>query len=70
MCNTKLRHNNIQKICKFIVGSGNGQVLLGMPDIDTLNIIKINCNTIGTHYKDSKDNCSTNTAICQSSKHV
>ena len=26
---------------------GNGQALLGMPDIEVLNILTINCNTIG-----------------------
>ena len=38
------------------------QAVLGMPDIDMLNIIKINCDTIGTHGNDSVHNCSTNTA--------
>ena len=38
--------------------------------MDTLNIIKINCNTIYTHGNDNADNWSTNTAICQNSKHV
>ena len=57
-------------MCKFFVIPGNGQALLGMPDIGMLNIIKINCNTIGTHGNDSADNCRTNTAIHQSSKHV
>ena len=33
-------------MCKFFVVSGNGQALLGMLDINTLNIIKINCITI------------------------
>ena len=64
MCKVKLEHNNIQKMCKFFVVPGRGQALLGMPGIDTLNIIRINCNTIGTHRNDTADNCSTNTAIC------
>ena len=41
-----------------------------MPDIDMLNFININCNTIDTYRTDSANNCSTNIAICQSSKHV
>ena len=41
-----------------------------MSDIDTLNIIKINYHTIGTHGNDSTNKCSANTAINQSSKHV
>ena len=57
-------------MCKFFVVWGSGQALLGMPDTDMLNIIKINCNTIGTHRNDINYNCSTNTAIHHSSKHV
>ena len=41
-----------------------------MPDRDMFNIIKIACNPIDTHGNDSTNNCSTNTAICQRSKHV
>ena len=57
-------------MCKFSVVPGNGKALLGIPDIGALNIIKINCNTIDTDGKDSADNCSTNTAIHHSYKHV
>ena len=66
MCQVKLEYNNIEKMCKFFVVSGKGQALLGMPEIDMLNIMRINCNTIGTHGNDSANNCSTNTTICQS----
>ena len=52
-------------MCKFFVVSGNGQALLGMPHINTLNIININCNTINTHGNDIVNNWSTNTAIHQ-----
>ena len=41
-----------------------------MPEIDMLNIIDINYNTIDMHRNDSTNNYSTNTAICQSSRHV
>ena len=41
-----------------------------MTDINMLIIIKVNCNTIGTHGNDSTDIYSMNTAIDQSSKHV
>ena len=68
MCKVKLEYNNIQKYLQVLCSSRNGQALLGMPDIDTLNIIMINYNTIGTHGNDGNDNCSTNTAICP--KHV
>ena len=57
-------------MCKFFVVPGNGQSLLDMPDIDMLNIININCNTIDTHRNDSTNNCCTNTVICQSSRLV
>ena len=57
-------------MCKFFVVPENGKALLGMPDIDMLIIIKIDYNTMGTHGNDSTDNCSTNTAIHLSSKHV
>ena len=41
-----------------------------MPYTDTLKIININCNTIDIHGTDSADNCSENTVIFQSSRHV
>ena len=44
--------------------------MLGIPNIDMLNIININCSTIDTPRTDSVNNCCTNTAICQSSRHV
>ena len=55
---------------KFFVVPGNGQALLGMSDIDMLNIININYNTIITHRADRTNNCSINTTICESSRHV
>ena len=55
---------------KFFVVPGRRQAMLGMPGIDTFNIINIICNTIDTHGNVSANNCSTNTAICQSSRHV
>ena len=45
---------------KFFVVPGNGQALLGMPDIDALNIININ--SIGTEHDGGNDNCCTNKA--------
>ena len=55
-----------KKMFKFFIVPGNMQALLGMPDIDMLNIINIKCNTTDTHGNDSADNYSTNTAIYQS----
>ena len=56
-------------MCEFFVVPGNRQALLGMPDIDTVNFININCNTIDTQETDRTCNCSTNTAIHQGSRH-
>ena len=43
-------------MCKFFVDPGNGQALLGMPDIEMLNIINKNCNSTATHGADSTNN--------------
>ena len=59
-------YKNVQVLCS----SRKQAALFGMPDMDMLNIIKINCITIGTYGNDSTDNCSTNMAVGQSSKHV
>ena len=56
-------------MCKYFVVPGNGHELLGMPDINTLNIIHINCNTIDTWHNDRANNCSTNTAIYWGSRY-
>ena len=69
MCKVKLQHNKRQKKCKFFVVLGNGQALLDMPDIDTLNIITINLNTICTPETDRVDECSKNTTIHQDLRH-
>ena len=48
----KIEHNNKHKLCNFFVVSGNGQVLLGMPDIEIQNILAVICNTIGAEEAD------------------
>ena len=35
-------------MCQFFIVPGNGQALLGMPDIDVLNIMNLNIKSIGT----------------------
>ena len=45
------------KICSFSVVPGNGQALLGMPDIEMLGILTINYNTIDTKEVDGSENC-------------
>ena len=42
-CTVEREHKNNKKKCmSFFVVPRNGQVLLGMPGIDVLNIIKVN----------------------------
>ena len=57
MCTVKIEHNNKQKCVHFVVMPGNGQALLGMPDIEVLNIININVNTIDMKDGRGTDNC-------------
>ena len=57
MCTLIVEHNNNKEKCRFLVVLGNGQALLGMPDTNVLNIIKINIDSMGAeHDRDSK-NC-------------
>ena len=46
-CAAELENKNNKKKCRFFVVCGNGQALLHIPDIDALNIIKINIHAIG-----------------------
>ena len=59
------KHNNKQKLCDLFVVLGNGQAILGLQDIEVLNILTINCNAIGTKETDRDASCSINTAITQ-----
>ena len=52
-CIIQMEHNNKQKICNFFVVPRNRQALLGMPNIEILNIININCNATGTKETDT-----------------
>ena len=55
MCTVELEHKNNKKKCIFFVVPRNGQALLGMPDTDMLNIIKINIDSIGTEDASNSD---------------
>ena len=55
ICKVKIEHNNKCKICNFFVVPGNGQAFLGVPDIETLDILTINCNRIDTQEVDRAD---------------
>ena len=48
---------------------GNGQALLGMPDINVFNIININVNTVHKKYGRITGNCFTKKAIPQSQQY-
>ena len=47
ICTILIEHKYNKKKCRFFVVPGNGQVLLGMPDTDALNIINMNIHSIG-----------------------
>ena len=63
-CKVKKQHN---KKGNFFVAPGNGQALLGMPDIEILDILTINCNTIGTEEAAKAAKCSVNRAYSKDS---
>ena len=46
MCAVNVKFKNIRKRCVFFVVPGNGQVLLGKPDMAALNIINLNIDSI------------------------
>ena len=63
MCTVNVEHNsnNEKKNGEFFLVPWNGQTLLGMPDTETPNIIKINIDSIGAEdtreqelYKDAQ----------------
>ena len=45
-CAVVIKFKNIEKRCVFFVVPGNGQALLGMPDIAALKLININIDSI------------------------
>ena len=59
-CTVEVEHKNNRKKCNFFVVPGNRQALLGMPDTDVLNIIKININALGAEQTRDSDKCCTN----------
>ena len=61
---SKIEHKTKHRMCKFFVVLGNGPALMGMPDIDALNIINIY--SIGTEHIGGSDNCCTNSAASES----
>ena len=49
----------------FFIVSSKGQALLGMPDIDALNILKLNIHAIGAEQTRGSDNCCTSMHVMQ-----
>ena len=56
----KTENNNKCKTCTFFVVWGDGEALSSMPDIELLNILNINCNTIGAENDAKGMNCNVN----------
>ena len=46
ICSVIVNHKNKQKLCRIFVVPGNIPVLLGMSDIELLDVLTNNCNTI------------------------
>ena len=61
----EIEHKGNKKRCKIFIVPRNGQALLGMPDMDMLNIIKVNIHAIGTEQTGDSDNCCTNRPTSQ-----
>ena len=59
-CKVKIENNNKCKTCIFFVVPGDGEALLEMPDIELLNILNINCNTVDAEKDKKGVNCNTN----------
>ena len=47
----KIEHGSKQKTCEFFAMPRNGQALLGMSALETLDVLTINCNKIDTQTK-------------------
>ena len=55
-CTVFIKFKNIKKCCVFFVVPSNGQVLIGMPDAASLEIIKINIDSIQAERSECKAN--------------
>ena len=61
-CYLTLMHKEKENDCKFFIVQDSSLAVLGMPDIDNLDVLPINCETIGRKVAsdeniDSKRNC-------------
>ena len=53
-CKVEIKNNDKCRKCTFFVVPGNGEALFSMPDIELLNILNINCNTMGTDKEEKR----------------
>ena len=56
-CKVKIENNNKMY---FLCSSWRQRGIVGMPDIELLNIVNINCNTIGAEKDEKGTNCNAN----------
>ena len=72
VCTVRLRHNDNNAKCRFFVVLGDGPALLGVPDIEMLNILKTTCEMIGDPHESRKFNLQTievpNGTSCRANK--
>ena len=59
VCAVKIRHKNKCVKYRFFVVPGDSPIMLGMPDIELLNILRITCDTIGGYHESRKFNSQT-----------
>ena len=55
-CVAIIKFKNFKKECMFFVVSGNGQALLGLPDMVVVNIINLNIDSIQKEIRECKTN--------------
>ena len=55
-CAVFIKFKNIRKCCVFFVVPSNGQALIGMPDATSLDIIKVNIDSIQVEMLKGKTN--------------
>ena len=68
MCTIIINYKDNKKKCEFLVGTRNGQELVGMPDTPALNIINVNIDSIEAEDT-QKENCNTNISVTKKTKH-
>ena len=51
-----MRHKDKQKPCRFFVGPGGRLALLSILDVETLELLCVNCNTIAPSWKNRQFN--------------